>query len=167
MKLDIIIVDLVLVAAVFLPYFLFVLIGRKEQNKLKSKFFEETENYQLHFNEVDKWNNNLLGLDKEKSMILLVQKRKTDFSTILVDLKPVRSCEVFQEVGSSRRNKRVENVLQSVCLKLNLYGGTTQIVNLYNCDETYCEDYELKHAEKWQRVINEIVAMRPTINSAA
>lgn len=45
MKLDIIIVDLALVAAVFVPYLLFIWVGNREVKKLKNKFSEEAKKH--------------------------------------------------------------------------------------------------------------------------
>ncbi|WP_156877180.1 hypothetical protein [Salinimicrobium terrae] len=167
MKLDILFVDFVLVAAVFLSYFLFILIGRKESGRLKNKFSEETKKHQLRFEEKDSWNNNIIGLDKEKNKILLVQKKRTELVSEIIDLKQVCTCEILQEVQTLKIEQRTETILQRLDLQLKLHNGTMQIVNLYNCEETYMQDYELKHAEKWNRTINALISLRPNLNSAA
>ena len=167
MKLDILIVDFAMVAAVVVPYILFLLIGRREEGKLKKKFLEEAKKYNLRFVEKDKWSSNILGLDKEKAKILLFQKIRTDIVTELIDLKEVRGCEILQEVQAVKIDQRAENVLQRLDLQLRLHNGSVKIVNLFNCEETYTQDYEMKHAERWNRTINEFAVFRPTINSAA
>ena len=167
MKLDILIVDFAMVAAVFVPYLLFILIGQREERRLKNKFSEEVKKHHLKIEVKDNWNNNIIGLDKEKARILLVQKRKTAIVTELIDLREVRGCEILQEVQAVKIDQRAENVLQRLDLHLKLYNGSVQTVNLYNCEETYAQDYEMQHAEKWSRTINEIAALRPTVNSAA
>lgn len=167
MKLDIIIVDLALLAAVFLPYLLFIWIGRKEERKLKNKFGEEAKKLQLNFDEKDSWNNNILGLDKKRDRILFVQKRKSGIIAEVVNLKEVRNSELVKEVQTLKIEQRTEDILQKLELKLNLYNGCEQILSLYDCEESYTQDYELKHAEKWNKLINSLIAFRPTINSAA
>lgn len=167
MKLDILVVDFALVAAVFLPYLLFILIGRKEENKLKNRFLEEAKKHQLRFEEKDAWNNNIMGLDKEKARILLVQKRRAGLFAEVIDLREVRSCELFTDVHILKIEQRTEEILLSLGLHLKMRNGTVQILNLYNCEETYAQDYELKHAEKWRDIINKSVAWRPTVHSAA
>lgn len=167
MKLDILIVDFILVATVALPYLLFILLGQKEEVKLKNKFSEEAKKHELHLDEKDNWNNNIIGLDKEKAKVLLLQKRKTGIVTELIDLKQVRACSILEEIQTVKINKRTENILQKLDLQLSLHNGSFQIVNLYNCEETYSQDYELKHAERWNRTINACLVYRPTVNSAA
>lgn len=167
MKLDIIIVDFILVTAVIIPYLLFILIGRKEEAKLKNKFLEEASKHGFHLEETDRWNNNIIGLDREKAKILLLQKRKTGIVTELIDLKQVRACHIYDEVQPLKIDKRTENVLLKLGIQLSLQDGSFQILNLYNCEETYYQDYELKHAEKWHHTINALLVHSPTVHFAA
>lgn len=167
MKLDILIVDFILVAAVALPYLLFILLGQKEGVKLKNKFLEEAQKYELSFSEKDNWNNNIIGLDKEKAKILLLQKRKAGIVTEIIDLKQVRACSILEDVQTVKVNKRMENILQKIDLQLNLHDGSFQVINLYNCEETYSQEYELKHAERWNQTINASLVYRSIVNSAA
>lgn len=167
MKLDILIVDFILVTAVILPYLLFILIGRMEEAKLKNKFLEEAQKHGLRLEETDRWNNNILGIDKEKAKLLLLQKRKAGIVTELIDLKQVRTCSIHEDILPVKIQKRTENILQKLELQLILHNGTFKNLNLYNCEETYSQDYELKHAERWNRVINSLLVYRPTVNSAA
>lgn len=167
MKLDILLVDFGLVAAVFVPYLLFILLGQKEERALKNKFSEEVKNNQLQLDEKDSWNNNILGLDRAKGKILFVQKRKSGVAVEIIDLKEVRTCEIYREIQTVKIEDRTEEILQKLGLNLKLYSGTQKMLSLYNCEDTYSQDYELKHAEKWNRTINALIAFRPTINSAA
>ncbi len=167
MKLDILIVDFAMLALVFVPYLIFILIGKREERNLKNTFLEEARKLRLRLDEKDKWNNNIIGLDKEKTTLLLVQKRRTGLLTEVIDLREVRACEVLQEVQTVRIEQRNEQILQKIDLQLKLYDGSFRIIKLYDCEETYTQDYELKHAEKWNNTINSFIAFRPTINSAA
>lgn len=167
MKLDIIIVDLILIAAVALPYILFILLGKKEEGGLKSKFFEEVKKNELHLQEKDKWNTNIVGLDKEKAKIIIVQKRKAGFVTELIDLRQVQACSILQETQTLKLNKRTANILQKIDLQFILFDGSIQIINLFNCEETFSQEYELVHAEKWNQIINKSLVNRPIVNSAA
>lgn len=167
MKLDILIVDAVLIALVFLPYFLFILIGRREEKKLKNKFIEEALKCQLHIAESDSWNKTVIGLDKEKLKILLVQKRKTEIAVELIDLKNVRNSEVVQELQTVKIDTSNQKILERIDLQLNLYNNSSQFINFYNCAESYSQENEVVHAEKWSSKINALTRFRPTLNSAA
>ncbi len=167
MKLDILIVDAALIALVFLPYVLFILIGRREERKLKNKFLEEAFKSQLKIDESDSWNKTFIGLDKEKYKILLVQKRKTGIAVERIDLKNVKECEVLQEVQTVKIDTCNQNILQRIDLQLKLFNNSVQNINFYNCEESYSQEYELIHAEKWNDKINSLTHFSPTINSAA
>lgn len=167
MKLDILIVDAALIALVFLPYVLFIILGRREERKLKNKFLEEALKSQLKIEESDSWNKTIIGLDKEKCKILLVQKRKTGIAVELIDLKNVRASEILQEVQAVKIDTGNQNILQRIDLQLKLYNNSTQIINLFNCEDSYSQDYEVKHAEKWSSKISALIRLRPPIISAA
>lgn len=167
MKLDILIVDAALVAAVFLPYFLFILIGQREERKIKNKFSQEAKKHQLQFDEKEKWNNNIIGLDRSKLKVLFVQKRKAGLVAEIFDLRDVRSCEILKVVRTMKIELRTEDILERLDLKLLLHNGNEQLVNLYNCEETYAQDFELKHSEKWNSIITSCIILRPKLTSAA
>lgn len=167
MKLDILIVDVALVALIFLPYVLFILIGRREERKIKNRFLEEALKINLTIEEKDFWNTTVVGLDITRSKVLITQKRKTGIVVELIDLKEIRSCEVLQEVQTVKISGHSENVVQRIDLQLELFNNSTRIVNFYHCEETYSQEYEMKHAERWSNKINNLIRLRPTVNSAA
>lgn len=167
MKLDILIVDIALLTLVFLPYFLLIFLNKVEEKSLKKRFLNKVSQYNLEIVECDTWNSNIIGLDKGKAKILFVQKIKTGFVTEFIDLKQVRTCCIIQDIQAVKINKHVSNILQKIDLQLVLHNGSIQTINLYNCEEAYSEDYEMKNAERWYRIINESLDHRPTVNSAA
>ncbi|WP_324720073.1 hypothetical protein [Salinimicrobium sp. HB62] len=167
MKLDILLVDLALVAAVVIPYILFILLGKKEGRKLKTRFSEEMQKHDLSLSEEDSWNNSIVGLDKVRAMILFVQKRKVDFAVEFIDLKEVRTCEIYTEMQTISREQDSEDILQKLGFQLKLNNGEFRFIELYNCEESYAQDYELKHAERWKKTINDLINVRSTLNSAA
>lgn len=167
MKLDILIVDFALLVLVFIPYVLFIFIGSREVRKLKNKFNEEALHHQLIIDEKDSWNSNIIGVDTKKATILLVQNRKTEVHAEFIKLKEVKNCEILREVQTLKIDKRTEEILQRIDLRLTCHNDSIRIVNLYNCEEKYAQEYELKHAEKWNNKINSMISYRPAVNSAA
>lgn len=167
MKLDILIVDFAIIALVLVPYALFIFIGHREVRRIKNKFNEAALHHQLIIDEKDSWNSNIIGLDTKKCNLLLVQKKKTGVNIELVDLREVTNCEILREVHTIKTDKRTEDILQRIDLRLTCYNNSIRIVNLYNCEDTYAQEHELKHAEKWNDKINSLISYRPTVNSAA
>lgn len=167
MKLDILIVDFALVALVIAPYMIFIILGHREGIRLKKIFKEAAVNHRLSIDEKDSWNANIIGIDMSKNAILLVHKTKTDVRAELINLKEIKGCEILRDVQTLRINKRIEEILQRVDLKFTCYDNTIRVVNLYSSEETYGQEYELKHAEKWKDRINAVIKYQPPINSAA
>lgn len=167
MKIDIIFVHFAVVAAVAIPYIIFVLIAARERRSLKLELQREVKLHDLKLDEVDRWNSNIIGIDKTHQKVLLVQRRKQAFSVQLIDLKKVKSSILLHEVKTIKINKKDESLLQRVDLELSLYSGGKQVVNLFDTELTYFQDYEMKNAEKWNNILNEALCLRPLIHSAA
>lgn len=167
MKIDIIFVHFALVLSLIVPFIIFALYAAQERKDLKKRFVEEAKLLNLNLNQKDLWNLNFIGLDIHQQRVLLVQKREELFFTYLVDLKTVLSCTVLYEWGHLKVNKEKEEVLKRVDLELFLQNGTKQIINLYDYEISYVQDYELKHAEKWKSIINASLSLRPIIHTAA
>lgn len=168
MKLDIILVDLVVVAMVVVPYLLFIKLGWDETQKLKQKFLEEVKKAGLDPVEIDSWNQNMIGLDMTKQKLILVQRQKGDFRVDLMDLKRVRTCGIKIKNAEIVMHKKPETILQRIDLEFSVVDHEeAMLLNLFDHDTTYTQDYELKHAEKWHFLINKCLSFRPTIHTAA
>lgn len=155
MKIDIFIVDLVVIAMVIIPIFIFLMLGRKETRELKKKFREEAKKFELNPDERDQWNKNILGLDRKKQKMLLVQKKGKTFSVEFIDLNQVKECKILQETKQVKVNGRMEEQLQRIELELKGNFGNDRLIPLYDLDESVYQDYELMHAKKWNSYINE------------
>lgn len=167
MKIDILIVHFAVVAAVSIPYILFVLAASNERKKIKREFEKAAKQLDLKLDQTDKWNANIIGIDKAHQKVLLVQRRKENFFTQIIDLKNVKSSVLLHDQRSIKINKKPEEVLQKIDMELSLYNGEKQLVNLFDCDLTYSQDYEMQNAEKWNKILNEALSLRPLIHSAA
>lgn len=167
MKIDIIFVHFAVVIAVCVPYILFVLAAAKERKKIKRNFENAAKELNLKLDQIDKWNSNIIGIDKSQQKILLLQRRKESFYKEVIDLKKVKSSSILPERRTIKINKKNEELLQRVDLELTLYSGEKHIVNLFDSEMTYSQDYEMKNAEKWNRVINEALGLRPVVHVAA
>lgn len=167
MKIDIIFVHFAVVAAVAIPYIIFVLIAARERKKLTSKFKKEAARYKLKINEIDKWSSNLIGIDSAQKKVLLVQRRGEIFLVHLIDLNSVKGSLLCHEEKTLKINKKNETILQRIDLELSLCNGEKQLVNLYDSELTYSPDYEMKNAENWNRIIINALSPRQIIQAAA
>lgn len=167
MKIDIIFVHFAVVAAVAIPYILFILAAARQRKHLKLRFNREAKALDLKLDRVDRWNSNIIGIDKSRQKVLFVQRKREEIAVQLIDLKSIKSSLLLHQTGTVKINKKNEDILQKVELELSMYNGDKQMISFYDCDMTYYQDYEMKNAEKWSQIIQEAIRLRPLVHSAA
>ena len=167
MKIDIIFVHFAVVAAVAIPYILFILAAAIPRKHLKTKFNEEAKILDLKFDRIDRWNSNIIGIDITRQKVLFIQRKREEISVHLIDLKTIKSSLLTHQTATIKINKKNEEILQKVDLELSMYNGDKRIISFFDCDITYYQDYEMKNAEEWSKIINEFISLRPLIHSAA
>lgn len=167
MKIDILIVDLVLVILVLLPFMIFILLGKRESKRLKSSFQNAVAKYALRVTHRLDWNTNMFGLDKEQQKLLFIRERNDQFLTNLIDLHEVRSSRIVTVYQENKPGKGSGN-LQRVDLELIYSSEEHEFFNLFDSEEAIYQDHELAHAEKLNALINEVTGLRPpTLHRAA
>ena len=167
MKIDILYVHIAVVAAVFIPYILFIILAARERKNLRTKFFREAKKLQLKFDHIDTWNRNIIGLDKHQQKLLLLQQKKDSVLVQAIDLKNVKNVLILEKIGSVKINSKKEDILQRLDLELCFYNAEPKLLNLFDSDEAYYQDYEMKNARKWCKILNDSLRLRPLIHSAA
>lgn len=167
MKIDIIFVHVAVVAAVAIPYILFILAAARPRKHLKLLFNKEAIALGLNLDQVDRWNSNIIGIDKTQQKVLFVQRIKEEISLQLIDLKMLKNTFLLHQTGTVKINKKNEEILQKVELELSMYNGDKQIISFFDSDLTYYQDYEMRNAEKWSKIIQESISLRPLVHSAA
>lgn len=167
MKIDIIFVHIAVVAAVAIPYILFILAAARQRRLLKLRFNREAQDLNFKPDQIHSWNSNIIGIDKSLRKVLFIQKGKTSFSVQVIDLKNVKSSLLLHQNTTVKVNKKDVEILQKVELELSMYNGEVQTLSLFDSDITYYQDYEMKNAEKCNQIIGEFIRLRPSIHSAA
>lgn len=167
MKIDIIFVHFAVVAAVAIPYFLFILAAARQRKHLKLKFNKEAKALDLELDQVDRWNSNIIGIDKTRQKVIFVQRRKEEISVQVIDLRAVKGSVLLHQTRTVQINKKKEEILQKVELELSMYNGDKQIISFFDCDMTYYQDLEMKNAGKWNEIIKASISLRPLVHSAA
>lgn len=167
MKLDIILVDLAIVALVVVPYVLFVVMSSSESKKLKKKFQEESSRHLGKIDELNSWNQIITGLDKSLRKLVLVQRIEDDFRIEVTDLKNVGTCELKTEYANVVINKVRCNILTRIDIEFTDISGVKFYLNLYDNNISHRQDFELKNAQKLLFSVKGCLSYQPPINSAA
>lgn len=153
MKIDMLFMDLLMVGLVFIPYAVLILVGNRDQKQLKKKFLREASQLGFKADELDRWNQNIVGWDKSKQMLLIVQKTAEAYAVKTVDLKNVKESRLLLENVNQKIGGKTESLLHQVCLELKLKSGGTDSIRFYDADTCFAQDYEVKNAEKWNAVV--------------
>ena len=168
MKIDILFVDMALLALVIVPYVIFIFVRSKTATKCRKEFNRIAAENSLIINEKESWNKNLIGLDRSKEKLLLVQYKSEEPVSELMDLKMLKSCTVLSDTENQVVNGKPEEILKRVSLQLCfLNSAEKKLLRLYDHDVDVNQDYELKRAQKWNALVNEVLKARPVIKRAA
>lgn len=167
MKLDILLVEILLVIMVVLPYITFAFLAFREREKLKLKFRLEMENRNFTASHKGSWNNNMIAVDFERSALLLVQQYDSHFDVTYTDLKKVIKVSTLIVQKKIKINGREEERLEQVCLEFECVTGTFNSLSLYDAERTYQQDLEVKNAEEWCMLINTHIKLNPILGAAA
>lgn len=153
MKIDMLFMDLLMVGLVFIPYAVLILVGNRDQKQLKKKFLLEASQLGFKADELDRWNQNIVGWDKSKQMLLIVQKTAEAYVVKTIDLKNIKESRLLIENVNQKIGGKTGSLLHQVSLELKMRSGETDSIKFFNADTCFIQDYEVKNAEKWNAVV--------------
>lgn len=161
-------VNVAVVSLVFVPYYIFIRLGQKEYRRINREFGNQKKKHNLKIDHLERWNLNAVGIDLQQQKLLFVQRRHEEIFVQVYDLSNVKTCIEASHSSPIEVNGILQNVLQTVDLELYPYSAEEKtIVNLFNSDFTYNEDFELKHAQQWRELINQCIISRPIFKKVA
>lgn len=161
-------VNVAVVSLVFVPYYLFIRLGQQEYRRINREFSGQVKQHNLKIDQMERWNLNALGIDFKQQKLLFVQRRNEKIFVQLYDLGSIKACrESFQNTTIQVNGANV-TILQKVDLELIPYSGeAVTVINLFNNDMTYNEEFELDHARKWKELVNQCICARPAFKKVA
>jgi len=167
MKIDFIIVSGVLVILCFLPFFLCHLFVNSKKRNLGRKFKEEAQKLSCNITFELNRNTNIAGIDIFKKQFF-IQQPENDFIIHHIDLNKINQIKLSMHYAKySLHNKLVQTLSQ---LDLEFYDNNTseiRIVNLYNYDLNYTEDFEIKNAENLVSELQKYLNVKPILKRTA
>lgn len=167
MDIQSILVNLAVVSFILVPYFLLIHIGHNQHREVGKKFRHEAKKHGLNINEYDRWNNNALGMDFKQKKLLLVVRKDENIAVEIVPLNNIQSSTVKPFMHKAKGNDKSTEVLDKVYLELTPYDNSEKImVCLFDAGYTFEQDFEIKHAEKWSKLINSL-ALAPVVKEKA
>lgn len=168
MNIEIIAVNIIVTALVFVPYMLFIYIGQQDFRKINNEFRKMASKHALKIDIKDRWNLNAIGIDSDQQKLLFVQRRDNEFFISLINLSGIQKCEVCHHSELLLVRGAKEQVLQTVELEFIQNNKEDKLIlSLFNTEINMGQDYELKHAQKWNTIINNNLSLNPNLRKAA
>lgn len=156
MKLSMTVVIIFTTLSCVLPYLWFILIGKNNSKKNEKLFKDVIKGEDVSFNTKEQWNNNFIGIDESKNILMFIKLMNQEASFLKVDLNQLKSCQINRKTRDFKKEKKMESELQSLDLELTLSSKSeTLILHFYDISDEFSEDLELKRAEKWQTLIQQ------------
>ena len=137
-----------------LPYLWFILIGKNNSKKNEKLFKDVIKRENVSFNTKEQWNNNFIGIDESKNILIFVKLINQEAYSLKIDLNELKSCRINKKTRDYKKEKKIETELQSLDLELTL---KNEIITLhfYNSNDQFSEYMEIKRAEKWLHFIEQ------------
>lgn len=155
MDLQTIFINLAVVSVIIVPVMYLIHLGQKQHREVGKKFRQEAKKLGLNIDEFDRWNNVALGIDFKQQKLILAMRKEQEVVIETTPLNNIKSSTVKTVIHTSKGDGKPIEVLDKVYLELTPFDGTANIlVCLFDTDYTFEQDYEIKHAEKWNKLIN-------------
>jgi hypothetical protein len=152
------IVSLILVASVFMPFFLMNTAGKTEARKRSKLFKLAIAKYKLEISEKDSWGNSHIGIDTNKKSVLFMKMDDSVNMERYIDLNFAKDIKVISSVKTSKVGDRKQSLLLRVDVEISFQGQRPVTnLNFYDHESIYAEDYEIKRAEKWKKTMERAI----------
>ncbi len=152
------IVNIAVLSLVIVPCYIIVYIGHKQYNKIGKRFQEEVKIHSLQIDEYERWNRNALGIDFKQQKLLFVTIQNEALTVKMYPLENIKESKIIPYFHTVKTGGKVSQKMDKLFLELTPYDEIDKVlISLYDSNHTYEEEYEMKHAEKWNKLINNAV----------
>ncbi len=155
MNTSLLIVSIILVSSVFLPFFLIDRTGKSAAGHRKKQFKMAIAKNHLALTDQEIWGNSFIGLDQQQKKLLFMKVEDKDQWEKLIDLNNIKECKINTVYKKSTAKNHHEMILLKLDLEIySRKGNSVEVLNFFDIDGPYKEDYEMIRAEKWKAIIN-------------
>ncbi|WP_158285051.1 hypothetical protein [Arenibacter aquaticus] len=147
--------SVLLVLVTVIPFLILNYSGKGEAKMLRKKADSLKKEFNLKFNLEENWGNSFIGLDTECNTLVFLKVFDGVVATEIIDLAAVDKSEIIKKDKVVRNAHGKEVVLEKLDLRIAFFdtGKPDKLLNFYDLEDVYLEDYELRRAEKWNAAI--------------
>lgn len=153
MDISLVIVSLTLVGSVFVPYYFFILAGNSETKKIRAKYKAAIAKNNLNISQEETWGNSYIAIDTDQKKLFFMKIYETESIEQLVDLNKIKETKIIEIKKSIKTKNGVKDLLEKLDLEIFFVNGERIILNFYDSNQIYSEDFELKRIEKWKAIV--------------
>lgn len=167
MDISLIIVDLIVMVSVFLPYFLFISVGKRERKRKSAKIKQAIGNNSLNITQAENWGNTYIGLDTNRKKFLFLKITASECLEQLVDLNTLNGFQILEKRKGIKTKGKKELLLERLDLEVLLKNSEPILLNFYDIDQMLQEDFELQRIQKWKAILIGQLSAKPFGKKAA
>lgn len=168
METSFIVISAILVALISVPFLLINAMGKSDTRKLRSHFKKIAIKHNLTPTAKEGWGNSFIGIDEAQMKMIFLKINGTDVREEIVNLYPVKGCEVRETTEVIRANHSRETILVRVALIISFGNGQEPLdLIFYDRESGYQEDYEHDRADRWKKMITAALAIQSTPRKVA
>lgn len=164
-----ILISILLILAIFIPFFVLNNSGKGGLKMISKKVKEIAKEDRLKFDLKESWGNSIIAIDKTQKVLVFSKIVNDGVIVEKIALDQVAKSTIHKKLVPERSNMGNSNVLQKLDLEITFsnHQKETLMLNFYDMDNSFAEDYEMQRAEKWNTVINEAAKAASTEKKVA
>ncbi|MFV9549607.1 hypothetical protein [Algibacter sp. PT7-4] len=164
MKISFTVLAILVTLSIIVPFLIFIFKGFNTSTKKEVRKLAQQNGYKYDLKEV--WNNKFIGITENKNTLTYITVQSENNTFINLNLSEISNCEVLTkyQTGSNK-----VSLLKQLDLKLSFKNTEKQdvLLNFFNTDETFMEDYELRRIKNWQDIITSNLSHNLVIKKAS
>ncbi|MCK0144432.1 hypothetical protein MWU78_02065 [Arenibacter sp. F26102] len=154
------IVSALLVLCTVLPFVILNKSGKGDLKIMSNEIKKLMNESKLKFNLKESWGNSFIGLDSDNKALIFSKVFDGVVALENINLNDVLNAKIVKKTHVAKTQNKKETVLERMDLEIKFLDESREvkILNFYDIESIYIEDYELRRAEKWIAAINGAVA---------
>ncbi len=164
-----IITGAIIIALCFLPYIYMSKRGKKREQKFFQLLLNKSKQLNYNITNYEVMGNIIIGLDETTQELFFLRKVNDEerFQHLnLNEVKQIRLNNLNRMVGAAKNQQKVLDKLQLVFV-FKKSSNPEVIFEFFNSDESLIVNGELQLIEKWAKILNEKITVKPIIKTAA
>ena len=159
MNTSMILVSTLLVLCTVIPFVILNKSGKGDLKIMSNEVKKLMVQSQLKFDLKESWGNSFIGLDSNNRRLIFSKVFDGVVALENIDLEEVSNAKIIKKTQVVKSNNRKETVLEKLDLEIGFIDHEKEVkmLNFYDINSIYMEDYELVRAEKWNTAVNNIL----------